>query len=91
MTTPSMTEFETLRGRAFRVDGTDEALALQVVVPLPQSPRDGGGFRLEFTGAPTSAVQQGLYRLTGDGAVFDIFIVPVARDADATTFEAIFN
>lgn len=91
MTPNTLTDFEALRGAAFAVEHCEQSLTLATVAALPRSPREGGGFRLEFTGDPRSTIEQGVYRLTGAAAAFDVFIVPIARDDRATTFEAIFN
>jgi hypothetical protein len=71
-------------------DGGVWPLTLTTVEALDGSPREGGGFRLEFQGAPDLVLEQGIYVFTGDGETREIFIGPIARDQKATTYEAVF-
>lgn len=66
-------------------------LTLVEAAPLAVSGRAGGGFRLEFTGPAQPLLPQGTYGFAFDGEDVPIFIVPVAQDANTTTYEAIFN
>ncbi|TFI57766.1 hypothetical protein E2493_13130 [Sphingomonas parva] len=66
-------------------------LHLDLVQPLPQAVREGGGFRLEFVGPTAPVLPQAIYALSRDGEQRDIFLVPVARDARGVRYEAIFN
>jgi hypothetical protein len=56
----------------------------------PGSERDP--FRLAFLGPPDPVLPQRIYRLEHAGlGALDIFLVPIARDAEGTTYEAIFS
>jgi hypothetical protein len=80
-------------GEAFDVDadGVKVALVLDDVLDLPTGIREQGCFKLTFRGPPEPLVPQGLYRFErGDGS-YDIFIVPIARDQQGSTYEAVFN
>ena len=66
-------------------------LRLDVAVPLGDSGRKGGSFRLELVGPSDPILPQATYRLAADGvAPFELFIVPIQNDADGTRYEAIF-
>lgn len=70
--------------------GIAHEMTLTAVDPLPNSAREGGGFRLEFR-APAPALAQGSYGFTIDGAVHEIFIVPLGPDPERRMrYEAIF-
>jgi hypothetical protein len=58
--------------------------------PAPSSDRDP--FRLTFVGPVDPLLPQRIYRLdhTELGAL-EIFLVPIARDTEGTTYEAIFS
>ncbi len=78
------TDYEAQRG------GGAWPLTLTAAEALQGSPREGGGFRLEFQGASDVILEQGIYTFTGDGETREIFIGPIARDENATTYEAVF-
>jgi hypothetical protein len=85
-------DFTPNRGKAIAVqalNGTVQ-LVLAEVQELPGSARDGGGFRLEFTGPLQPPLGQGTYRFMVGGEPADIFIVPIGVTADAMRYEAIF-
>jgi hypothetical protein len=49
-------------------------------------------FRLVFLGPSTPTLPQRTYRLEHDAlGTLDVFLVPIARDAHGTTYEAIFG
>lgn len=53
--------------------------------------REGGGFRLEFLGAPEQFLPQAVYAFAIDGAIHDIFIVPLGHHPEGEMrYEAIF-
>ncbi len=70
------------------------SLTLAEVRPLAAAPRGGPRppFALTFHGPPTLRLPQQIYRLDHStlGAM-EIFLVPIAADASASRFEAIFN
>ena len=80
-------------GEAYDISFSDGTLALTVatVEPIPNAPRDGGGFRIELVGPPEYVLPQATYPLSRGGEVREIFIVPIARDPSGTRYEAIFN
>ncbi|MFN2588462.1 MAG: hypothetical protein ABR613_10155 [Actinomycetota bacterium] len=89
--------YEPLVGDAFRLDFTDHpSIELTLVDASPgQWQRPEGGktaFRLEFSGPPEPLLEQRIYRMQHPrlGTV-EIFIVPIAQDDGATTYEAIVN
>jgi hypothetical protein len=94
--TVTVEAFAPLVGTAFStVDGAE--LNLIEAKVLPQPPHIPGGrppFRLGFTGAPP-LLPQGIYSLTHAASTLetplDIFLVPIAGNANGFTYEAIFN
>ncbi|TPM27945.1 hypothetical protein FJ967_29985 [Mesorhizobium sp. B2-3-4] len=86
-------DFEQAIGQAFVIDtgGGRITLELSAVNRIDASPRPGGGFSLLFRGPREIALPQAIYSLAGAGGVHDIFIVPVAADANGRTYEAVFN
>ena len=49
-------------------------------------------FRLRFRGPRDPLLAQSIYRLMHAGlGALEIFIVPIGRDAESTTYEAIFT
>ena len=72
------------------VDGT-LVLTVDAVEPIPHAPRKAGGFRLELLGPANPLLPQAIYPLSRDGAVREMFIVPIAQDSSGTRYEAIFN
>lgn len=77
----------------FRVLGPAPAvLALLSVKKLNGSTAEHPAFSLIFRGPLAPALDQQIHTLEdSDGKAFDIFLVPVARDADGMRYEAIFN
>lgn len=73
------------------VDGKAHDIVLESVVPTGHSPRDGGGFALNFRGPATSFMPQASYTITVGGAEHLIFLVPLGPDAEGMRYEAIFN
>lgn len=74
------------------VDAGGERLAMTLVAaqPLEGSVREGGGFRLELLGPADQVLDQGIVSVAGPAGAHDIFIVPIARDAQGTRYEAVF-
>lgn len=65
-------------------------LVLAAAEPLEGSVREGGGFRLEFTGPLDTLLDQVIHPLHRDGACQEIFLVPIAQSAQGYTYEAVF-
>jgi len=96
-------DFAQAEGRAYRVrlvevvQGEPEPrqfeieLVLAKASVLPSGMREGQSFRLEFLGPQTPILPQACYILEHGNKADEIFIVPVASDAQGTTYEAIFN
>jgi hypothetical protein len=92
--------FAPLVGQAFMLSAAlpDGEATLPLVLleakALPHPPFKGRqGFALTFTGPGQPCWPQGTYRL-GHGTwrtVLDVFIVPVAADAHAVSYQSIFN
>ncbi len=69
---------------------TQFVLVLNATETLSDSGREGGSFRLEFTGPAQPILPQGIYRFTAPDADHEIFVVPIASDSQGTRYEAIF-
>jgi hypothetical protein len=79
-------------GETFELEamGATHLLRVEEVQALPQAAREAGAFRLIFAGPPQPVLEQATYTLRGSKRSDDIFIVPVAADASAVRYEAIF-
>jgi hypothetical protein len=71
-------------------DGT-LPIVLEKAQALPRSVREAGAFRLEWRGPGEPVLAQAIYRFRRGSEMFDLFMVPVARDEQGTLYEAIFN
>jgi len=80
-------------GDRFEVEagGAVHILTVEQVGELPRAAREAGGFRLQFAGPAQPLLPQSTYSLKGSRRTDDIFIVPIAADAQAVRYEAIFN
>lgn len=89
----SLDDFSGRVGRDFEVPVGDGVLLLRLTAAeaLPLGIREGGSFRLELLGPQHPIMPQAIYLLREGGQDFEIFIVPIASDADGTRYEAIFN
>lgn len=89
---PSCADFSDRIGARFEVEAGGErvGLILETARELPGSPRPAGGFRLEFLGPADPMIGQGVFTFAIEGERYEIFIVPVARDANGTRYEAVF-
>lgn len=89
----SLEDFTASIGQPYLI-GPDEApfaLMLEDAAPLPGSPRDGGGFRLDFCGPAEPMLPQATYSLRRGEEAFDIFIVAIGCSERGTLYEAIFS
>ena len=81
-------------GTKFRVAvESGEAPEIELV-EVSEEVRGGGSrrFAIYFRGAPTFFMPQRTYRLEhATLGEFDLFIVPIARDAEGFRYEAVFN
>ena len=87
-----LADFRTAIDTPFRVDGS---VALHLVQAQAIGGRAAGmerdPFRLEFLGPADPVLPQRTHRLEHDAlGTFDIFLVPIGRDARGTSYEAIF-
>ncbi|MFS2108856.1 hypothetical protein ACCC88_04150 [Sphingomonas sp. Sphisp140] len=87
-----LADFEPQVGSSFEIatGAGVQALVLVAAQELPHSPREGGGFKLEFSGAAEPRLPQAIYAFPIDGALHDIFIVPVGLKDGGIRYEAIF-
>jgi len=89
----SLADFEGLVGEPYELvfaDGTIPVV-LEKAQGLPRSTRDAGAFRLEWLGPAEPVLAQAIYRFRRGEQLFDMFIVPIARDERGALYEAIFN
>lgn len=87
----TLADFEPRVGASFEI-ATDfgvQALVLVAAQELPHSPREGGGFKLEFSGPAEPRLPQAIYAFP-IAALHDIFIVPVGLKDGGIRYEAIF-
>lgn len=66
------------------------ALMVKAAQELPASGRQGGSFRVEFTGPADPMFSQGIFPFQIGREQFAIFIVPLGRDQSGVLYEAIF-
>lgn len=90
---PELADFRTALDTQFIVDDNHmlrlvEAQGLgEAAAGMARAP-----FRLAFLGPADPILPQRIYRLEHDAlGALDIFLVPIARDAGGTTYEAIFT
>lgn len=89
---PSYANFSGRIGARFAVDadGRQVELILEAAKELPGSPRPAGGFRLEFLGPADPMIGQGIFAFAIEAERYEIFIVPIALDANGARYEAVF-
>jgi hypothetical protein len=88
-------DFEPVVGSTFQVIGTDDSAAISWslvrVIRHQERPGYRQPFSLRWTGAATPILSQGTYHLTHpELGEFEIFLGPIAADASAATYEAVF-
>lgn len=89
----TLDDFSGAVGEAFDVgsEGQGHVMRLVSATPLANSGREGGSFRLEFEGPVDPVFPQAIYPFRrADGEEHEIFVVPIARDAQGTRYEAVF-
>jgi hypothetical protein len=92
---PSVESFAENLNTKFRLPAQSggEPLELELIEVTPGKPSEGTErFSLVFRGALSFVLSQSIFRLEHDrlGAL-DIFLVPIAREADGFHYEAIFS
>lgn len=85
-------DFENRVGKTFTVHaaGQNVLMTLRACQTLPGSKRDGGAFRLEFTGPLNPRLGQGTFSFQIDHDQFGIFIVPLGEGNRWMRYEAIY-
>ena len=86
-------EFKAREGESFALLLGERTIAftLAAVRELPDSGRAGGAFVLDWQGPYEPVLPQDIYTLRHGEEEFEMFIVPVAQNADGTKYEAVFN
>ena len=89
-------DFERCLGDTFTIEDGGQSFALKLVEVRPLGSKAPGAtrdpFALTFAGDPRLRGPQKIYRLTHDGlGVMEIFLVPMAPDANGSLFEAVFS
>ncbi len=87
--------FEAVLDSTFQVVDTQGSAVLSFslvqVVRLPERPGYRPPFSLRWSGPPTPILAQGIHHLTHpELGELEIFLGPIAADASAATYEAIF-
>jgi hypothetical protein len=85
-------DFENRVGKTFTVQaaGHNLPMMLRACQVLPGSKRDGGAFRLEFTGPLNPRLGQGIFSFHIDYEQFGIFIVPIGQSERSMRYEAVY-
>jgi len=82
-------------GYLLRIAGAAEPIPLELVEVTGGGPgprRDGRPFSLVFRGPRSPLLPQAQYRVEHAAmGELDIFLVPIARDAQGLSYEAVFN
>jgi hypothetical protein len=75
----TLADFEPRVGSAFvaETEAGPYQLTLFAAQAIPNSPRAGGGFRLEFSSTTQPILPQAIYAFSSDGFEEEIFIVPL--------------
>ena len=90
----SWDEFADAEGTTYSVDAEGippVEMTLETAAELPDSGRAGGSFKLAFRGPFEPILPQAIYRFRSGDETREIFVVPIACDADGAIYEAIFN
>lgn len=88
----SLADFSGLLDETIEVTLQDQTVPMRLVAAeaLAGSPRQSGGFRLEFLGPAVPVLEQGIMTVSGKNGTHDIFMVPIAADAAGVRYEAVF-
>jgi hypothetical protein len=79
-------------GEEFRIGDVRTTLVSATQVGDRPGPTGRKPFALEFAGPPGSVLPQSIYRLDhAELGALDIFLVPVASDAEGVRYEAVFT
>lgn len=90
----SLADFAPYVGETFALETGEARLALvleEAKGAAGASVREHGAFTLLFRGPADPVLPQAIYRLDREAESHDIFLVPIARDAEGTRYEAVFN
>lgn len=90
----TLSTFQPLIGDRFALDATagEIAFVLESATPAGTWPGGRDPFSLIFRGPPEPVLEQAIYRLAHAGlGVLEIFVVPIAGDADGVSYQAIFT
>ncbi len=92
MTVLTIDDFAPWVNGACEVTAPDGQVAMTLVgaEPLAHAQRDGGGFRLEFQGPLEPLLAQSIMTVSSPAGTHEIFLVPIAQNAHATRYEAVF-
>ena len=96
LATASHAQFAPCVRQRFEIPASPGPIALELAEVRPLGAAAPGTarepFALTFRGAPALRLPQGIYRLENATlGILEIFLVPIASDATASHFEAIFN
>ena len=88
--------FEPLLNTVFRVQRPDgdplELELVEVVGGEQRGVQNSYSFSIIFRGAPSFLLHQRTHTLSHDSlGTFELFLVPIAREADGFRYEAVFN
>ncbi|HYD13691.1 MAG TPA: hypothetical protein VEC11_12660 [Allosphingosinicella sp.] len=85
-------DFEHRLGKTFIVSagGHNVPIILRACQALPGSKRDGGAFRLEFSGPLNPQLGQGTFAVNIDHDQYAIFIVPLGPGGRSMRYEAVY-
>jgi hypothetical protein len=89
----SFDEFSGREGDTFELLQEDRSLpvTLDKVQQLPPSGRASGAFTLEWLGPDEPVLPQAIYTFRSGDQTFEMFIVPLRQDGQATRYQAVFN
>jgi hypothetical protein len=85
-------DFEHRVGKTFTAHaaGQNVPMVLRACQALPGSKRDGGAFRLEFSGPLNPRLGQGVFPFMIDHDQYGVFIVPLGAGQHSMRYEAVY-